>query len=128
MIITTILPEKSDGSGMCRQRLRQCNYFRYKRCEGREKMELSKWWLLVSVSLTTCCCLAQINYLIGSLNFLSCAHFQRIIMIIEPKNNIIVPNITTTTHNNNNTYRTIGQWLGLSAPIKHTYKKRQCWK
>ena len=31
---------------------------------------------------------------------------------------IIVPNNTTTTPNDNNTYRTLGQWLGLSATIK----------
>ena len=82
MITITILPEKSEGCGICRQRLLQCNYIRYKRCEGREETELSKLWLLVSLGNML---LLGPNKLLGSLNILSCAHFQRI-MIIEPKN------------------------------------------
>ena len=47
-------------------------------------MELSKLWLLVSLGNML---LLGPNKLLGSLNILSCAHFQRIIMIIESKNN-----------------------------------------
>ena len=94
MIILTILPEKSEGCEMCRRRLHQCNYIRYKKCEGREEMELSKWWLLVSLGNM---CLLGPNKLLGRLNISSCAHVQRRIMIIEPNNT------TTTTHNNKNT-------------------------
>ena len=48
---------------------------------AREETELSKLWLLVSLGNML---LLGPNILLGSLNILSCAYFQR---LIEPKNN-----------------------------------------